>query len=115
MARLSDFQVRFFWLGLGLYSGLVVSAQQGSQIDSSVKILAALPEVTVIGQNISRDILPLPELSGTSIFAGKKTSVILIDQVKGNVVANTMRQVMAKVPGIHVWESDGSGLLLSTR
>jgi Fe(3+) dicitrate transport protein len=33
-----------------------------------------------------------------------------MDNVQGNVVTNTMRQVMAKVPGIHVWESDPSGI-----
>jgi Fe(3+) dicitrate transport protein len=30
--------------------------------------------------------------------------------VQGNVVTNTMRQVMAKVPGIQIWESDPSGI-----
>lgn len=33
-----------------------------------------------------------------------------MDNLNANVVTNTMRQVMAKVPGIHIWESDGSGI-----
>ena len=36
--------------------------------------------------------------------------MIVLDNVQGNVVNNTMRQVLAKVPGIHVWESDPSGI-----
>jgi Fe(3+) dicitrate transport protein len=34
----------------------------------------------------------------------------MMDNVQGNVVTNTMRQVMAKVPGIQIWESDPSGI-----
>ncbi len=69
-----------------------------------------LPEITVVGRNSSSDIHQLPEIVGTSINAGKKNSLIVMDNVNGNVVTNTMRQVMAKVPGIQIWESDGSGI-----
>lgn len=69
-----------------------------------------LQEITVIGRNSKSDIQQLPEVVGTSIYAGKKTALIVLDNVKGNIVTNSMRQVLAKVPGIHVWESDGSGI-----
>jgi Fe(3+) dicitrate transport protein len=59
-----------------------------------------LPEITVVGRNSSSDIHQLPEIVGTNINAGKKNSLIVMDNVNGNVVTNTMRQVMAKVPGI---------------
>lgn len=52
----------------------------------------------------------MPEVVGTSIYAGKKNALIVMDNVQGNVVNNTMRQVMAKIPGIHIWESDPSGI-----
>lgn len=69
-----------------------------------------LPAITVVGRNSKSDIHQLPEIVGTSIYAGKKNSLIVMDNVNGNVVTNTMRQVMAKVPGIQIWESDGSGI-----
>ncbi len=69
-----------------------------------------LTEITVVGRGTKTDIHQLPEIVGTSIYAGKKNALIVLDNVQGNVVTNTMRQVMAKVPGIHVWESDGSGI-----
>lgn len=69
-----------------------------------------MPEVTVVGRGSSNDIHQLPEIVGTSIFAGKKNALIVMDNLAANVVTNNMRQVMAKVPGIHVWESDGSGI-----
>lgn len=68
------------------------------------------PDVTVVGQHSRADLHFLPEIVGTAIMAGKKNSLIVMDNVNGNVVTNTMRQVMAKVPGIHVWESEGSGI-----
>jgi Fe(3+) dicitrate transport protein len=69
-----------------------------------------LPDVTVVGRNSKTDYQLMPEIVGTNIYAGKKNSLIVIENVQGNVVNNTMRQVLAKVPGIHVWESDPSGI-----
>lgn len=69
-----------------------------------------LPELTIVGRNSKSDIQQMPEIVGTSIYAGKKNALVVMDNVNGNVVTNTMRQVLAKVPGIQVWESDGSGI-----
>jgi Fe(3+) dicitrate transport protein len=69
-----------------------------------------LSEVTVVGRNSKSDYQQMPEVVGVNIYAGKKNALIVLDNVQGNVVNNTMRQVLAKVPGIHVWESDPSGI-----
>ncbi len=69
-----------------------------------------LPEVTIVGRGSKSDYQQLPEIVGVSIYAGKKNALIVLDNVQGNVVTNNMRQVMAKIPGIHIWESDGSGI-----
>ena len=69
-----------------------------------------LPEVTVVGRSSKSDYNQMPEVVGTSIYAGKKNALIVLDNVQGNVVSNNMRQVMAKIPGIHIWESDPSGI-----
>lgn len=95
-------------LALFIYSAAMVTAQDTSA--HSFNKTKYLPAVTVIGRNSKTDIHQMPEIVGTSIYAGKKNSLIVMDNVKGNVVTNNMRQVMAKVPGIHIWESDGSGI-----
>ena len=69
-----------------------------------------LPEITVVGRQSKSDYHQMPEVVGTSIYAGKKNALIVLDNVQGNVVTNTMRQVLAKVPGIQIWESDPSGI-----
>ncbi|MBP8113745.1 MAG: TonB-dependent receptor [Chitinophagaceae bacterium] len=72
--------------------------------------IRSLPDVTVVGRNSKSDYQQMPEVVGTNIYAGKKNALIVLDNVQGNVVTNNMRQVLAKVPGIHIWESDPSGI-----
>jgi Fe(3+) dicitrate transport protein len=72
-----------------------------------------LSEITLVGRNTRADIHFLPEVLGTQINAGKKNSLIVMENVQGNIATNTMRQVMAKVPGIQVWENDPSGIQIN--
>ena len=44
------------------------------------------------------------------IFAGKKNEVIRLDKINADLSTNSSRQVFAKVPGMSVWENDGSGI-----
>jgi Fe(3+) dicitrate transport protein len=69
-----------------------------------------LKDITVVGRNSKSDYQQMPEIVGTNIYAGKKSALIVLENVQGNVANNTMRQVLAKVPGIHIWESDPSGI-----
>lgn len=73
-------------------------------------VITNLPDVTVVGRHSKSDYQQMPEIVGTNIYAGKKSALIVLDNVQGNVATNTMRQVIAKIPGIHVWESDPSGI-----
>ena len=95
-----------------IISQVIVSAQEQKVFhdDSTKPTHKYLPEITVVGRGSKSDYQQLPEIVGTNIYAGKKNALIVLDNVQGNVVTNTMRQVMAKVPGIHVWESDPSGI-----
>ncbi len=69
-----------------------------------------LEDVTVVGRGSKSDYQQMPEIVGTNIYAGKKNALIVLDNVQGNVVTNNMRQVLGKVAGIHIWESDPSGI-----
>jgi len=96
-----------------LSSSIIATAQNEKKVfhdDSTKPIHKYLPDITVVGRNSKSDYQQMPEIVGTSIYAGKKNALIVLDNVQGNVVTNTMRQVLAKVPGIHIWESDPSGI-----
>jgi Fe(3+) dicitrate transport protein len=86
------------------------NAQQNNASDTSRLKTVYLKDVTIVGYNSKTDIQQMPEIVGTSIYAGKKNALIVLDNVQGNIVTNNMRQVLAKVPGVQVWESDGSGI-----
>lgn len=47
------------------------------------------------------------------IYEGKKSEVIIPDQLVANLATNNARQVYSKVAGLNIWENDGAGLQLS--
>jgi Fe(3+) dicitrate transport protein len=52
----------------------------------------------------------MPAIKDNVIYAGKKTEVILLDKINADLSINNPRQVFAKVPGISIWENDGTGI-----
>ncbi|MDB5198952.1 MAG: TonB-dependent receptor [Chitinophagaceae bacterium] len=103
--------MKFLFLSIiGFLSVVNLVAQHKEEKVTDTLHLNYLPEITVVGRGSKSDYQQMPEIVGTNIYAGKKSSLIVLDNVQGNVVTNTMRQVLAKVPGIHIWESDPSGI-----
>lgn len=98
---------RFLFLFALLIDNQYIISQMG---DSNDIHQSYLPEIQIVGKSSINDYKQMPEVVGTNIYAGRKNSLILLDNVLGNKSTNTMRQVLAKVPGIHIWESDGSGI-----
>ena len=59
------------------------------------------------------EIKRLADVVGTSIYAGKKTEVVVLDLVKGNLATNNGRQVFAQVAGLNIYEGNDGGLQLN--
>ena len=55
----------------------------------------------------------LQEVEGISLFSGKKNEVIRLANIDANLAANNSRQIFSRVPGISIWENDGSGVQVS--
>jgi len=73
-----------------------------------------LPEVVISQQREEAfSINRLRPVEGTSIYAGKKSEVVLLDQVLGNLATSNARQVYAQVVGLNIYESNDGGLQLS--
>ncbi|TSJ44064.1 TonB-dependent receptor [Mucilaginibacter corticis] len=51
-------------------------------------------------------------VEGTTITAGKKSEVIVLDDITANKATNNTRQIYSKVAGLNIWESDGAGIQL---
>ena len=59
----------------------------------------------------------LPQVSGTYLWSGKKSEVINLQNIDANIAEKTPRQIFAKVPGVFVYDMDGTGnqMNISTR
>lgn len=55
----------------------------------------------------------LKDVEGTSIYAGKKTEVILVNQSTANLATNNARQIYNQIPGLNIFENDDAGLQLN--
>ena len=67
-------------------------------------------EVVIEGQQSIGGMERMPDVKENVIYAGKKTEVIQMNQINADLSINNSRQVFAKVPGMSVWENDGSGI-----
>lgn len=100
------------WVWLAFLSfSTIIKAQTGLQGKAIPNdSLFSLPAVSVQSGLRMNPFQFMPEVAGTAINAGKKHAQILVQQAPANLSANAMRQVLAKIPGIHIWESDPSGI-----
>jgi len=59
----------------------------------------------------------MPDVNGVYLPAGKKNEVIQLGGVNANISEKTGRQIFAKIPGVFVYDMDGSGnqINISTR
>ena len=79
-----------------------------AQVQSDSIETEELPEVTIRSAkllNLDR----LREVEGTRIWSGKKNEVIRIQTLDANVAEKNARQIFAKVPGVFVYDMDGTG------
>lgn len=57
--------------------------------------------------------IKLKDLEETSIYAGKKSEVILLDEIYSNLSLNTSRQIFSQVSGLNMYQNDDAGLQLN--
>lgn len=68
-----------------------------------------LDSITLLSFNRQNTLQQLPAEKGTYLFAGKHAEVILMNQLPADITNKSGRQVFAKIPGIFVYDMDGSG------
>ena len=55
----------------------------------------------------------LKDIEGTSIYAGKKSEVIVLDLINANTAANISREIYAQISGLNIYEGSDGGLQLN--
>jgi Fe(3+) dicitrate transport protein len=78
-----------------------------------VPLRIALGEIEVRQRaDSSFSISRLRAVEGFGIYAARKTELVVVQEVTANLATNNARQLLAKVAGLNIWESDGAGLQL---
>lgn len=127
-STLCDEKGRFFFKNLpqGTYQ-LQTSFPEFQPYKSEVKIIdkdiqldiyldslnTTLNEVVITQKQTDFGFTRMRAVESMGIYEGKKTEVILPEQLVANLATNNARQVFSRVAGLNIWENDGAGLQLS--
>ncbi|MCV6630393.1 MAG: TonB-dependent receptor [Flavobacteriaceae bacterium] len=87
-----------------------------TNIDQTISLskILELNEVVILGKKKALfDLKRIKDVEGTSIYAGKKNEIVMVDQLIGNKSNNNARQVYAQVAGLNIYESTNCGLQLA--
>ncbi|WP_460982985.1 TonB-dependent receptor family protein [Spirosoma fluminis] len=98
----------FGWLTGLLF--VLISAYASGQGNPSTDSLRTrmLSPVTVKGERATV-VESLPAVHGTYLMGGKRSEVIRLSNIDATVAEKTPRQVFARIPGVFVYDMDGTG------
>ncbi|MCF8322456.1 MAG: TonB-dependent receptor [Flavobacterium sp.] len=86
------------------------NAQDKFDIEENDTVKKLAP-VIIITKQQSPD--RMPETKDNVIFSGKKNEVIKLSNINGNLTNNNAREIFARIPGVTVWENEGSGIQIN--
>lgn len=99
------------------YNTLQQTFELSSDLITQLEVVPYSYELTEVVINQKREeafnLNRLNPVEGTAIYAGKKTEVILIDKLVGNMSANNARQIYSQVVGLNIYENNDAGLQLN--
>lgn len=78
------------------------------QIKDTVKTIS-LKEIIVNGIKTVRGTGHMPEVKDGIIYTGKKNEVILVDSLDANKAINNTRQILGRIPGLNIVETETGG------
>ena len=99
--------------------GYILLSKQLSEDNTNLNIMLSsrveqLNEV-VVRANKKKifQIRRLKDFEETSVFAGKKNEVILLELSMANLASNNARQIYNQIPGLNIYQNDDAGLQLN--
>ena len=92
-----------------------ISIEEDMELQISMEALGEQLSEVILTQERERvfALKQLKKVEGTAIYAGKKSEVILIDQITGNLAANNARQIYNQVAGLNIYDNSDAGLQLN--
>jgi Fe(3+) dicitrate transport protein len=97
----------FFSALIALFPLALFAQSESKNNDSIIKLKTVL--IQVKQQSPER----LPETKDNVLFSGKKNEVLRLSNLNANLTTNNAREVFARIPGVTVWENEGSGIQIN--
>ncbi len=97
-------EIKKFLFGMAIAFPLSALAQKSDTIK-----IHTLDEVSVTGLKAVRGTGHMPEVRNGIIYAGKKNEVILVDSLDANKAINNTRQILGRIPGLNIVETETGG------
>ncbi|QTD38198.1 TonB-dependent receptor [Polaribacter batillariae] len=100
-----NYRLKNVYLASENYANVEVVLESFSEELSEIQIRARKEKVFELKR--------LKDVVGTSIYAGKKTEVILVNQSTANLASNNARQIFNQIAGLNIYQNDDAGLQLN--
>jgi len=89
----------------GVFALIIFTSTKAQQNDS----VKTLKEVIVTGYKTVNGVGHLLESQDGIIYAGMKNEVIIVDSLDANKAINNTRQILGRIPGLNIVETESSG------
>jgi len=89
--------------------GAIILLSSVSTIAQQKDSVTTLKEVIVTGYKTVNGVGHLLETKDGIIYAGKKNEVIIVDSLDANKAINNTRQILGRIPGLNIVETESSG------
>ena len=101
---------QFYFLLFLLLIANTLQAQDKFQVEENDTVKKLSPVIIITKQQSPER---MPETKDNILFSGKKNEVIKLSNINGNLTNNNAREIFARIPGVTVWENEGSGLQIN--
>lgn len=100
--------ILFASLFIGI-SATALAQDQFEEFDNDT--IKKLAPVVLIAKQQSPE--RMPETKDNVLFSGKKNEVLKLSNINANLTNNNAREVFSRIPGVTVWENEGSGIQIN--
>lgn len=102
--------MRFFiFIAILCLNVSLINAQKEDSLQSSLDSIYSFKEVTISAYKAMNGIGRMKDYDGQIIYAGKKSEVLVIDSLDANKAINNTRQIIGRIPGLNIIETESGG------
>jgi Fe(3+) dicitrate transport protein len=87
-----------------------INAQDKFDIEENDTIKKLTPVIIITKQQSPER---MPETKDNVLFSGKKNEVLKLSSINGNLTNNNAREIFGRIPGVTIWENEGSGIQIN--